>query len=57
VTAPLVVGFVTAAVASAFSIAVVLRYVRTHSYGVFALYRLVLAAAVVALAIARSHGG
>jgi undecaprenyl-diphosphatase len=57
VTAPLVVGFVTAALASWFSIAVVLRYVRTHSYGVFALYRVVLAAAVVALVIARAHGG
>jgi undecaprenyl-diphosphatase len=57
VTAPLIVGFVTAIFASWFSIAVVLRYVRTHSYGVFALYRVILAAVVVALVIVRAHGG
>jgi undecaprenyl-diphosphatase len=57
ITAPLVVGVVTAALSSWFSIAVVLRYVRNHSYGVFAAYRLVLAAAVVALVVARGHGG
>jgi undecaprenyl-diphosphatase len=57
INAPLVVGVVTAALSSWFSIAVVLRYVRTHSYGVFAAYRLLLAAAVVALVVARAHGG
>jgi undecaprenyl-diphosphatase len=57
ITAPLIVGVVTAALSSWFSIAVVLRYVRTHSYGVFAAYRLLLAAAVVALVVARAHGG
>jgi undecaprenyl-diphosphatase len=57
ITAPLVVGVVTAALSSWFSIAIVLRYVRTHSYGVFAAYRLLLAAAVVALVVARAHGG
>jgi undecaprenyl-diphosphatase len=57
ITAPLVVGVVTAALSSWFSIAVVLRYVRTHSYGVFAAYRVLLAVAVVALVAARAHGG
>ena len=57
VTAPLVVGVVTAALSSWFSIAVVLRYVRSHSYGVFAAYRVLLAIAVVVLVAVRAHGG
>jgi undecaprenyl-diphosphatase len=57
ITAPLVVGVVTAALSSWFSIAVILRYVRSHSFGVFAAYRLLLAAAVVTLVVIRGHGG
>ncbi len=45
---PLVAGVVCAAVSSWFSISVLLRYVSKHSFGVFAVYRLMLAAAVFA---------
>jgi len=54
-TPALVVGIVAAALSSWFSIAVVLRYVRTHSYGAFAVYRVVLAAGVVVLWFARAR--
>ena len=40
-------GVIAAAVSSWLAIAVLLRYVSRHSYGVFALYRLVLGAAVL----------
>jgi undecaprenyl-diphosphatase len=53
VTVPLATGVFTAAVSSWFAIAIVLRYVKTHSYGVFALYRVLLAAVVVALWFSR----
>jgi undecaprenyl-diphosphatase len=53
ITAPLAVGVLTAAVSSWFAIAIVLRYVKTHSYGVFALYRVLLAAVVVAIWFSR----
>ncbi len=46
VSLPLVAGVVAAAVSSWVSIAVLLRYVSKHSFGVFAAYRLVLSAAV-----------
>lgn len=46
-SAPLVAGVVTAALSSWLAISVLLRYVSRHSFGVFALYRLVLAAAVL----------
>jgi undecaprenyl-diphosphatase len=45
---PLVAGVVAAAISSWFSISVLLRYVSKHSFGVFAVYRLLLAAAVFA---------
>jgi undecaprenyl-diphosphatase len=54
ITAPLATGVIAAAVSSWFAIAIVLRYVKTHSYGVFALYRVLLAAAVVALWFSRA---
>ncbi len=54
ITAPLATGVITAAVSSWFAIAIVLRYVKSHSYGVFALYRVLLAAAVVAIWFARA---
>lgn len=46
ITVPLMAGVAAAAVSSWLSIAVLLRYVSKHSFGVFAIYRLVLAAAV-----------
>jgi len=49
VSLPLVVGIVSAAVSSWLAIAVLLRYVQRHSYGLFALYRLVLGVAIFAL--------
>lgn len=55
-SAPLIVGVVAAAVSSWIAIAILLRYVTRHSYGIFALYRLLLGAAVLALIYARAHG-
>ncbi len=55
ISAPVVVGVVTAAVSSWFAIEIVLRYVRSHSYGAFAAYRVVVAAAVIALWMVRGH--
>ena len=43
------VGVVAAAVSSWLAIAVLLRYVSRHSYGIFALYRVVLGVAVLAI--------
>jgi undecaprenyl-diphosphatase len=51
---PLAVGITASAVSGWLAIAVVLRYVKTHSYGAFAVYRLLLGAAVLALAAARN---
>ena len=50
---PLVVGVVAAAISGWVAIAVLLRYVSRHGYGVFAGYRLVLAAIVFAVILAR----
>lgn len=49
ITAPLVVGIVAAALSSWLAIAVLLRYVSRHSYGLFAVYRLALGVAIFAL--------
>ncbi len=46
---PVAVGVVTAAVSSWAAITFLLRYLTRHSFGVFALYRLVLGGAVLAL--------
>lgn len=46
VTLPLIAGVTAAAVSSWLSITVLLRYVSKHSFGIFAAYRLLLAAAV-----------
>jgi len=51
--APLVVGVLTAAVSSAIAIAVLLRFIQRRGFGVFALYRFALGAAVLALVAAR----
>jgi undecaprenyl-diphosphatase len=56
-TTPVIIGMVTAAVSGWFAIAVVLRYVRRHSYGAFAIYRVVLGASVLALVAYRAHHG
>ncbi|MDP1857050.1 MAG: undecaprenyl-diphosphatase UppP [Gemmatimonadaceae bacterium] len=53
ITLPLVVGVVAAAVSSWLAIAVLLKYVSRHSFGVFALYRLALGALIFAVIAAR----
>ena len=54
VSAPLVVGVLTAALSSAVAITVLLRFVRTRSFRVFAFYRFALGAAVLALVWSRA---
>lgn len=49
ITLPLVVGVVTAALSSGLAITVLLRYVSRRGYGIFAVYRFVLGAIVLAL--------
>jgi undecaprenyl-diphosphatase len=53
ITPPLAVGVLAAAVSSGLAIAMLLRYVSRHSYGVFAAYRLAAGAAVLALWFSR----
>jgi undecaprenyl-diphosphatase len=48
---PIVVGMVAAAVSGYAAIWVLLRYVRTHGYGVFVVYRLAAAAVVLGLIV------
>jgi len=50
----LIVGIVAAAASGWLAIAVLLRYVSRHSYGVFALYRLLLGAGILAAVAARA---
>ncbi len=50
---PLIAGVLAAFISSWFAITVLLRYISKHSFGVFALYRLVLAGVVVATVFAR----
>jgi undecaprenyl-diphosphatase len=50
---PVAIGIVAAAVSSWVAIAVLLRFVATHSYVVFAVYRLVFGAIVLAMLAAR----
>ena len=52
-SAPMIVGILASAVSGWLAIAVLLRVVTRHSYGVFAAYRIVLGAAVL---IAVAHG-
>ena len=54
ITTSLLIGVATAALTGWIAIAVLLRFVRTRGYGVFAVYRLVLGAAVLALAWSRA---
>ena len=53
---PLLVGVTASAVSGWLAIAIVMRYVRSHSYGVFAVYRVLLGAAVLALFFVRARG-
>jgi undecaprenyl-diphosphatase len=50
----LLVGILAAALSGWLAIAVLLRYVSRHSYGLFAVYRVVLGAAILALVVARA---
>ena len=50
---PLLVGVLASAISGWLAIAIVMRYVRTHSYGVFAVYRVVVGLAVLALVYVR----
>lgn len=53
VSPPLVVGVVSAALSSWLAIAVLLKYVTRRSYGIFAVYRLVLGFVIITLIAAR----
>ena len=53
-TLPLVAGVLAAAVSSILAITVLLRYVSRHSFGIFALYRIVLGAVVFATIASRA---
>lgn len=53
---PLLVGVLASALSGWLAIEIVMRYVRTHSYGVFAAYRVVIGAAAVALFWMRARG-
>jgi undecaprenyl-diphosphatase len=50
---PLLVGVATSAISGWLAISVLLKYVSRHSYGAFALYRVLLGAAVLAIYFAR----
>jgi undecaprenyl-diphosphatase len=52
-SAPLLAGVLAAFISSWLAITVLLRYISRHSFGVFALYRLLLAGVVVAVILAR----
>lgn len=52
-SSPLLVGVVAAAISSWLTITVLLRYVSKHSFGVFAIYRVLLAAVIFATLAAR----
>ncbi len=51
--APMIAGVVAAFIAGILAIAVLLRYVRTHSYGIFVAYRVVLAIIVIVVFLVR----
>jgi len=50
---PLIVGVLSAAVSSWLAITILLRYVSRHSYGIFALYRVIFGVAVLVLIYTR----
>jgi len=47
VTTQVIAGVLAAGISSWLAIAILLRYVSKHSYGIFALYRVILGAAVL----------
>ena len=49
----MIAGVVAAFVAGILAIAVLLRFVRTHSYGIFVAYRVVLAVIVIVVFLVR----
>jgi undecaprenyl-diphosphatase len=51
---PLIVGIIASAVSGWLAIAVLLRFVSRHTYGIFAVYRIVVGLAVLALVAARA---
>ena len=51
--APMVAGVIAAFVSGILAIAFLLRYVRTHSYGIFVAYRIVLAIIVIVVFLLR----
>jgi len=53
ITAPIVVGVLASAVSGWLAISVLLKFIARNSYGVFAVYRLVIGAGVLALAAVR----
>lgn len=53
ISAPLVAGVLASAISGWLAIAVLLKYIARHSYGIFALYRLVFGALVLAIALMR----
>jgi undecaprenyl-diphosphatase len=53
VTAPLIIGVAAAAVSSWLAISILLRYVTRHSYGIFALYRVILGVVVLVVLYVR----
>jgi undecaprenyl-diphosphatase len=57
ITPPLVIGIIASAVSGWFAIAVLLRFVRSHSYDVFAVYRVLLGVAVLVLVAVRAGHG
>ena len=50
---PLIAGTIAAFISGMLAIAVLLRFVRTHSYGIFVAYRIVLAAIVIVVFLVR----
>jgi len=53
-SAPLIAGVVAAALSAWLAIAVLLRYLAQHTFGIFALYRLALGVVILALVAARA---
>jgi undecaprenyl-diphosphatase len=52
-SAPLIIGVLSAAISSWLAITILLRYVSRHSYGIFALYRVVLGIVVLVILYTR----
>jgi undecaprenyl-diphosphatase len=53
ISAPLIAGIIASAVSGWLAISVLLKFISRNSYGVFAVYRFIVGAGVLALAIAR----